>query len=175
MSDILSPIQASIDKTAANVVNLLVKSNKKISTAESCTGGLISAAVTSVSGSSAVFDFGICTYANSAKAHYLGVPEGVLAEYGAVSQQTAELMAIGIRKAAESDIGISVTGIAGPTGGTPDKPVGTVFVGISTESMTAAKLVFTDPKTAAKESVREYIRYNTVLEALKWAEKILSE
>ena len=175
MSDNICHLSLSIDKVAENVVKLLVKRNKKISTAESCTGGLISAAITSVSGSSGVFDLGICTYANSAKEKYVGVPESVLSEYGAVSEQTARLMAKGIREAAHSDIGISVTGIAGPTGGTEQKPVGTVYVGLCTDKKCEARLVFTDPNDAGEENVREYIRKSTVLEALKWAERELTE
>ena len=165
----ISSIQQSIDKTAENVVQLLVDKGKKIACAESCTGGLISAAITSVSGSSAVLDVSICTYANSAKMRYLGVPEVTLDEYGAVSEQTALAMADGIRKAADSDIGISVTGIAGPTGATKGKPVGTVYVGISTAEGCDARLVFTDPLSAGGENAREYIRKSTVLEALRWA------
>lgn len=171
----MSALTAAIDKTADSVVKLLVKRNKKIATAESCTGGLISAAITSISGSSQVFDVGICTYANSAKQHYLGVPAQTLDTFGAVSAQTAIYMAKGIRLAAGSDIGISVTGIAGPTGGTPDKPVGTVYVGLSTEKGTQARLALTNPALADNENVREYIRKNTVLFALEWAKKELEQ
>ena len=114
-------------------------------------------------------DVSICTYANSAKMRYLGVPKATLDEYGAVSEQTALAMADGIRKAADSDIGISVTGIAGPTGATKGKPVGTVYVGISTAEGCEARLVFTDPLSAGSENAREYIRKSTVLAALRWA------
>lgn len=175
MSDNICRLSESIDKAAENVVKLLVKRNKKISTAESCTGGLISAAITSVSGSSEVFELGICTYANGTKERFLGVPEEILEEYGAVSEQTARLMAKGIRETAHSDIGISVTGVAGPTGGTVQKPVGTVYVGLCTDKKCEARLVFTDSKNAGDENIREYVRKSTVLAALEWAEKELTD
>ena len=91
-------LRSSIDKTAYNVVQLLAKKRLKISTAESCTGGLISAAITAVSGSSEIFDEGICTYANNAKMKYLDVSAETLEKYGAVSEQTAVAMAKGMAK-----------------------------------------------------------------------------
>lgn len=157
----------AIDKTAEDVVKLLVKENKKLASAESCTGGLISAAVTSVSGASSVFDVGICTYANSAKEKYLGVPAEILEKHGAVSEQTALLMARGVRLAANADIGVSVTGIAGPTGGTAGKPVGTVYIGISTAQKDDAFLEYTDASRTDINDRRKYIRLSTVLAALR--------
>ena len=124
----IGELQLDIDKTAGNVVQLLVSKGKKIACAESCTGGLISAAITSVSGSSAVMDMSICTYAISAKERFIGVPAAIIDKYGVVSAETAAAMAEGVRKTAGSDIGISVTGIAGPTGAEPGKPVGTVYI-----------------------------------------------
>ena len=117
----IGELQLDIDKTAGNVVQLLVSKGKKIACAESCTGGLISAAITSVSGSSAVMDMSICTYAISAKERFIGVPAAIIDKYGVVSAETAAAMAEGVRKTAGSDIGISVTGIAGPTGAEPGK------------------------------------------------------
>ena len=155
--------------------DLLLRKNITVATAESCTGGNIAAEFVSYPGISSVFLAGLVTYANSAKEKYVGVPESVLSEYGAVSEQTARLMAKGIREAAHSDIGISVTGIAGPTGGTEQKQVGTVYVGLCTDKKCEARLVFTDPNDAGEENVREYIRKSTVLEALKWAERELTE
>ena len=140
----------------------------RLSTAESCTGGLISAAITSVSGSPGVFDLGICTYANSAKTAFLGVPDEVLKKHGAVSEPTALLMAQGIRKVSKSDIGISVTGIAGPTGDESGKPVGTVFIGVSTPKKTYAvenHFKLSEGQTDIRKSVRE----QTVLKALELA------
>ena len=167
----IGELQRLIDKKAENVVQLLVGKGKKIACAESCTGGLISAAITSVSGSSAVMDMSICTYAVSAKEKFIGVPPKRVEKYALVSAETASAMAEGARKTAGSDIGVSVTGVAGPTGGTVDTPVGTVYVGLSTKGRTLARLVYTDPLLSGDESAREYIRKSTVLAALEWAEE----
>ena len=121
--------------------------------AESCTGGLISKRMTEISGASEVFLGGCVTYANEAKMRLLGVREQTLAEHGAVSEQTAAEMARGVREALGADVGVSVTGIAGPTGGTPEKPVGTVFVGISTKNGEQVRKLSLSPKKS-----REYIR-----------------
>ncbi len=99
-----------------------------LATAESCTGGLVAARITSVPGSSDVFVGGIVSYANEVKAAELGVPDEVLREHGAVSPETAAAMADGVRERLHADVGVAVTGIAGPGGGTPEKPVGLVYV-----------------------------------------------
>ena len=121
---------------AAEVIELLKAKNKTLATAESCTGGMIGAAITSVPGSSEVYGFGFITYANEAKEQLLGVKHETLAAHGAVSPETAAEMAAGARRAAKADIAIAVTGIAGPGGGTPEKPVGLVYVGISSDKGT---------------------------------------
>ncbi len=95
--------------------------------AESCTGGLITDRLTDIPGSSAFLERGVVTYSNAAKTALLGVPETVIREHGAVSAETARLMAEGVRKSAGTDLGLAVTGIAGPSGGTEAKPVGTVY------------------------------------------------
>ena len=118
------------------VGNLLKSRNETLSVAESCTGGLIGARLTDVAGSSAYFLEGVVTYSNEAKMRSLGVPAETLKKHGAVSSETAEAMASGIRERAATDYAISVTGIAGPDGGTEDKPVGTVFIGYSDETRT---------------------------------------
>lgn len=110
----------------------------KIATAESCTGGLISKLLTDKSGVSSVFDCGVCSYANEIKEKVLGVKGETLEAFGAVSPETAMEMAQGVKKLANAQIGISTTGIAGPTGGTAEKPVGTVYIGISTKDKTEA-------------------------------------
>ncbi|MBQ9383013.1 MAG: CinA family protein [Ruminiclostridium sp.] len=157
-----------LDKTAENVVQLLKERGLTAATAESCTGGLISAEITSVSGSSDVFGFGVCTYANEAKMKLLGVSAETLATVGAVSEETACQMAAGVRKLSGADIAVSVTGIAGPTGGTPEKPVGTVFIGVSTEKITKAeKFLFTGEKFPETKNTREAIRFETTLAALE--------
>ncbi len=115
------------------LVDMLIKKKLRIATAESCTGGMISAAITSVSGASGVFDCGVCSYANFIKSKLVDVKEETLATYGAVSDKTAMEMARGVRILSGADVGVSTTGIAGPLGGTPYKPVGLVYIGVSTE------------------------------------------
>ena len=112
------------------LVALLVQKNLKIATAESCTGGLLAKLITDVSGASAVFDYGIVSYANEIKWGQLGVKRETVETYGAVSEQTAREMAQCAAKNAGADIGLSTTGIAGPTGGTAEKPNGTCYIGV---------------------------------------------
>lgn len=119
------------DTLESVVANQLLKNNLTIAIAESCTGGLIAHRLTNISGSSAYFQQGIICYSNRSKIENLSVREKTLADFGAVSRQTAQEMAVNIRRIANSDIGLSTTGIAGPTGGSPEKPVGTVFIGLA--------------------------------------------
>lgn len=141
------------EKLLENIFSKLDKLNLLIATAESCTGGLIAHTLTNVSGSSNFFDRGIVTYSNRAKIQLLGVSEEVLKQKGAVSHEVAKSMADGIRTRSKVDIGISTTGIAGPTGGTKEKPVGLVFIGISTEKNTIVKKFhFSGNRTENKES-----------------------
>lgn len=114
---------------ASTVVGLLKSKGLTIATAESCTGGMVSAAITDIAGSSAVFPGGITAYANEVKQSHLSVPPETLATYGAVSAQTAAAMAKSVALKFGADIGISTTGVAGPGGGSPEKPVGTVWIG----------------------------------------------
>lgn len=104
-----------------------------MATAESCTGGLIAATCTEVSGSSAWFDRGVVTYSNEAKSDLLGVPMALIQQHGAVSEPVARAMAEGMLRHSRAQCAVAVTGVAGPTGGTPDKPVGTVWVAWCTE------------------------------------------
>ncbi len=120
------------------VGSALMARSYTISTAESCTGGLLSHVLTGISGSSAYFMGGVIAYSNVIKAEVLGVREKTLQAHGAVSEQTAIEMAEGIRAKFNTDIGLSTTGIAGPTGGTIEKPVGLVYIGISTPGETHA-------------------------------------
>lgn len=133
----------SIEKA---LVEKLIKSEKTIATAESCTGGLIAKRITDVPGASSVYLGSCVTYANSAKEALVGVKHETLEKYGAVSEQTAIEMARGVRAALDADLGISTTGIAGPGGGTPEKPVGTVWVGISSEKGDRAVLLRLSPR-----------------------------
>ncbi len=124
------------EKLSFYIIMQLRELNATISFAESCTGGLLAATLVGVSGSSDVFNESFVTYANEAKEELLGVPKDVLKEYGAVSEETAKHMAIGVSHAAKSDIGVGITGIAGPSGGTEDKPVGLVYIGVTVDGNT---------------------------------------
>ena len=121
------------------VVERLIERGLTLSIAESCTGGLIANRITDVPGCSATFLGGVIGYSNEAKAKLLGVPEQLIIDHGAVSEQVARAMAQGVRKTMGSDIGISATGIAGPTGGTPAKPVGLVYIGLATDKECVAQ------------------------------------
>lgn len=123
---------------ASQVGEALTENHLTIATAESCTGGLMGHLLTSISGSSGYYLGGVIAYSNEVKEAFLGVRHETLLAYGAVSEQTAKEMAAGARERIGSDIGISTTGIAGPTGGTPEKPVGLVYIGFSTKDETLA-------------------------------------
>jgi nicotinamide-nucleotide amidase len=114
------------------VGRLLQENNLRLAVAESCTGGLIAAKITETPGSSAYFLGGVVAYDNALKTHFLGVSAHLLASHGAVSREVAEVMAVGIRSQSGADIGLAVTGIAGPGGGTEEKPIGTVYIAIAT-------------------------------------------
>ena len=126
MSDLSN--SQTLTTIAQQLGEILCKKNAKLTTAESCTGGGISEAITAVSGSSQWFEFGFVTYANSAKQQLLGVSKEALDKDGAVSEQVVEQMAQGAIQQSQADYAIAVSGIAGPDGGTEDKPVGTVWV-----------------------------------------------
>ncbi|MBS4097486.1 MAG: nicotinamide-nucleotide amidase [Sulfuricella sp.] len=116
----------ALDELATRVGAALKQNNLWLTTAESCTGGWVGAAVTAISGSSQWYDRGFITYTNLAKQEMLGVSEATLADHGAVSEATVREMALGALAHSRADIALAISGIAGPTGGTPDKPVGTV-------------------------------------------------
>ena len=151
------------------VVKALHESGLTLSAAESCTGGLIAKRITDISGCSDVFFGGCVTYTNDIKMRLISVSAETLERYGAVSEQTAKEMARGVRLATESDIGVSATGIAGPTGGTAETPVGTVFIGISTRNGESYRKLILSPMRS-----REYIRqasatnaFDMILKAIK--------
>ena len=154
------------------LVEALTKAKKRIATAESCTGGMVSAAITSVSGASAVFDCGVCSYANFIKHRIVGVREETLSTYGAVSDRTAAEMARGVRLLAGADIGISTTGIAGPLGGSRYKPVGLVYIGVSTEMGLRAEKMLLGENNADRERIRELAVAAALYFALKEIEKL---
>ncbi len=131
---------------------LLLKKGLKVATAESCTGGLIASKITSVSGASGCFDLGVVTYSNEQKQKLIGVKSETLEKFGAVSEETALEMCKGVVEISGADIGISVTGIAGPTGGTKEKPVGTVWIGICSADVHKAECFHFD---GDRDRVRE--------------------
>jgi len=122
----------SAESFAVRLVLLYRAKGLTLATAESCTGGLVAAAITAVPGSSAVLDRGFVTYSNAAKTELLGVPAGLIDSVGAVSEAVARRMAQGAKQRAGVDLAVSVTGVAGPDGGSPQKPVGTVWFGLAT-------------------------------------------
>ena len=144
---------------AEKLVELYKSSGKTCATAESCTGGGIGAAITSVAGSSEVFLGGIISYANEVKRDVLGVAAQVLDEHGAVSSETAAQMAEGARRLTKADVAVAVTGIAGPGGGSAEKPVGLVWFGLATaDGVRTEKAIFPGD--------REKVRSATVTHAL---------
>ena len=124
---------------AGNVARRMTERKWTLAVAESCTGGLITDRLTDIPGSSVFLERGFVTYSNAAKTALLGVPESVIREHGAVSAETARLMAEGARKSAGTDLGIAVTGVAGPSGGTEAKPVGTVFIALADGGKTVCR------------------------------------
>jgi nicotinamide-nucleotide amidase len=150
------------------VLDLARECELTLGAAESCTGGLVAARLTSVPGSSDVFTGGVVAYANAVKEEELGVPAALLAEHGAVSAETAAAMAAGVRRRLGVDVGVSVTGIAGPDGGTPGKPVGLVYVHAETPDETHG-IEFSFP------SDRETIRVRATVAALHLVRRLLSQ
>ena len=117
-------------KIKKKLISVLKKKKIKLSIAESCTGGMLSSSITSVSGSSKVFTMGLVTYSNQSKNHLLKVPKQIIKKHGAVSIQCCLSMVNNLQRISKTNIAVSITGIAGPKGGTKEKPVGLVFIGI---------------------------------------------
>ncbi len=150
-----------MNKIVNKIIKLLTKKKIKISFAESCTGGLLSKSVTSISGSSKVFALGLITYSNQSKINILKVPKRIINKHGAVSHETCLSMVKNLNKISKTDISVSVTGIAGPKGGTKEKPVGLVYIGIKRGKKTIIK------KNLFKNKNRNSIQKSTVNQALK--------
>ncbi len=153
-----------VDSMENALVMNLRERGMTLACAESCTGGLIAKRITDISGCSDVFLGGCVTYANEAKEKLIGVKHETLEKYGAVSEQTAREMARGVRLALGADVGIATTGIAGPGGGTPEKPVGTVYIAVSTAEGEKVKLLQLSPKRS-----REFIRICAATNAMSLA------
>ena len=142
------------------LVNKLQKKKLKISFAESCTGGMLATAITSISGASKIFNLGLITYSNDAKINILKVNKKIIQKYGAVSPECCEAMVKNLSKISKADVNVSITGIAGPKGGTKSKPVGLVYIGVKKSN----KLIIT--KNIFKQKKRKDIQKATVKRAL---------
>lgn len=152
--------QSKIDSVMQKLSAEMLAKNKTVTTVESCTGGGISSALTAVSGSSGYIEQAFITYSNEAKTRLVGVSAESLAVHGAVSEAVVRQMAEGGRKSANSDFAIAVSGVAGPTGGSEDKPVGTVWIGLATPTETIAERCFFPGDRAA-------VREQTILRSLE--------
>jgi nicotinamide-nucleotide amidase len=154
-------------RTAGRLLDLYRRCGLHIATAESCTGGLVAGTLTDIAGSSDVVDCGFVTYSNEAKQAMLGVPAAILARHGAVSGETAAAMALGALKNSRADIAVAITGIAGPGGGTREKPVGLVyFAAASRDGRTLAR------KRLFGKIGRRRVRWRSVAEALAMLEAL---
>ena len=143
------------------IVNKLIKKKLTISIAESCTGGLLSSTITSVNGSSKAFILALVTYSNQSKINVLRIPKEIIKKYGAVSEQVCFAMVRNVNKIAKTNMSVSITGIAGPSGGTKKKPVGLVYIGIKKDNKIKVK------KYLFKNKGRSYIRETAVNKTLE--------
>ena len=154
-------------KLSQKLVRLLGKKKLKVSFAESCTGGLLSSCITSISGSSKVFTLGLVTYSNQTKINILKVPKKIIMKHGAVSYETCLSMVKNLNKISKTNISVSITGVAGPKGGTKQKPVGLVYIGVKKGNKILVK------KFLFKSKKRNLIQKATVNQALKMILKII--
>ena len=155
-------------KISQKIVRLLGKKRLKISFAESCTGGLLSSTITQISGSSKVFTIGLVAYSNQSKINTLKVPKNTIRKYGAVSYETCLSMVKNLNKISKTNISVSITGIAGPRGGSKKKPVGLVFIGIKKGNKTLVrKYLFKNKKRSAIQRAAASKSLNLILSFLK--------
>lgn len=146
-----------IAELVARLADLLLKKRWSLATAESCTGGMIAAACTDLAGSSAWFERGFVTYSNAAKVELLGVYADLIAQNGAVSEEVARAMAQGALSCSRAQLAVSVTGVAGPTGGSASKPVGTVWFGFATpEGVITETCLFTGDRPAVRQATVQH-------------------
>ena len=150
------------------IISLIKRKRMRLSIAESCTGGMLSSAITSVSGSSKVFTMGLVTYSNQAKTSILKVPKKIIKQYGAVSIQCCLAMVNNLSKISKSKVCVSITGIAGPKGGSKQKPVGLVYIGIRIEKKVVVN------KCNFKNKGRAYIQRQTVKKSLNLLSKLIN-
>lgn len=157
---------------AAGLVAALVSAKKTVAIAESCTGGWVAKVLTDVAGSSACFGYGVASYSNAAKERLLGVRQDTLEQHGAVSEQTVAEMARGVLELSDADFGVAVSGIAGPGGGSAEKPVGTVWFGWSTNAPEGIRV---HTRLAQLAGDREAVRRASVRIALEGLHNSLRE
>ena len=150
------------------IIKLLTKKKYTVSFAESCTGGLLASTITSISGSSKIFNLGLVTYSNNAKVKVLKVPKRTITKYGAVSYETCLSMVKNLSRISKSNISISITGVAGPNGGTKEKPVGLVYIGLKKGDKTIIR------KNLFNIKKRVLIQKETVNEVLKIIKNMIS-
>ena len=149
------------------LVRLLTKKKLKLSVAESCTGGMLASSITSISGASKIFNLGLVTYSNQAKIRILRVNKNIIKKYGAVSNECCKAMVQNLSKISKSKINVSITGIAGPSGGSKEKPVGLVYIGIKKGKTLLIK------ENQFKSKNRNLIQKSTVRNAIKIISKII--
>tara|TARA_B100000700_G_scaffold42169_1_gene43158 strand:- start:173 stop:646 length:474 start_codon:yes stop_codon:yes gene_type:complete len=155
-------------KLAHKLVKLLSKKKLKVSFVESCTGGLLSSSITSISGSSKVFTLGLVTYSNQAKIKILKVPKRIIVKHGAVSYETCLSMVKNLNKISKTNISVSITGVAGPRGGTKQKPVGLVYVGIKKNNkIIVSKYLFKNKARNAIQKATVNMALNQILRFIK--------
>ncbi len=159
-------INKQISQLAHHIVKICKESGRMISTAESCTGGMISAAVTAVSGSSSVIELGICSYSNRIKQDILGVDSSVIEQFTEYSTECAEQMAKGAMRLAGSDFGVSTTGVAGPSGGSEEHPVGEVCIAVCSHTRAHCKRFVFPAHDGDSYTARDYIRAAAARKAL---------
>ena len=148
-------------KSLKQIINLLKNQKISLSVAESCTGGMLAQAITSVNGASEVFKFGIITYSNQSKIKYLKIPLKIIKKYGSVSQECCRSMVVNLSRISNAKLNVAITGIAGPKGGSKAKPVGLVYIGIKKGNKTTIN------KYLFKNKNRESIRISSVKKSLE--------
>jgi nicotinamide-nucleotide amidase len=168
MPTTMKPFSNKTEQMVEELAQLLLKNEWRLSTAESCTGGLVSASLTQLAGSSNWFERGYVTYSNEAKSEDIGVESHLIETHGAVSEQVAKAMAIGAKQSSNSNMALSITGIAGPTGGSKEKPVGTVCFAwiLDNDQVFSETKLFSGDRSTVREQASQFV-IEHLLELLK--------
>jgi len=168
MPTTMKPFSNKTEQMVEELAQLLLKNEWRLSTAESCTGGLVSASLTQLAGSSNWFERGYVTYSNEAKSEDIGVESHLIEAHGAVSEQVAKAMAIGAKQSSNSNMALSITGIAGPTGGSKEKPVGTVCFAwvLDNDQVFSETKLFSGDRSTVREQASQFV-IEHLLELLK--------